>query len=325
MGALLLIQSMAFAAETNSSSVSGPGGLQMGFGVSSVVMDGATWTRVNLLPTIPVWKFKFAFDVEVFIDDKGNFSQKSWDFSTFDAGFDTVQRKIYYISFSDKNEVVLGQDVFYARIGALDNITLGQGMLVNNYANTLTYPMDKKLGLDFALGNLFPIKLGVEGVFGNLADLAKGGGWFGVRAFASPFAPLNIPVVSAIQFGVSFAGDINQYSGLKDSDGDSYPDEVDKFPYDKAKYADSDGDGIADNDAKEIDLDGDGLVDYTNLTVTQKQNLTNTLAGYGIVNNTIDFDVQRTSVFTLCRKNRFLRYLRRGYDRSDREQCIYFC
>lgn len=46
----------------------------------------------------------------------------------------------------------------------------------------------------------------------------------GGRVFVKPF--------SRLQFGAAIAGDLNEYNGLRDTDGDGYPDEVDKYPED---------------------------------------------------------------------------------------------
>ncbi len=278
----------------------GSGDFQMGFGVSSVNVDGKSWTRLNLFPVIPVWKFKFAFDVEVFLDGDGNLSSKGWDFSTLDSGIDSVQRKLYYISYGNKSDVVGGKDVFYAKVGALDSVTLGRGIIMQNFNNTLSYPLDKKLGLEFSLGNISPIKIGVEGMLNNFADLSRGGVVFGGRLFFSPLAPTGVPVLDKLQFGVTYAADVNQYAGLKDSDGDGYPDVTDKFPNDAKYHADTDNDGTP--DAQDVDLDGDNLVDYTDLAYTNKQALTNYLASLGITNNTIDFSVTPESVFSVSNK-----------------------
>ena len=37
---------------------------------------------------------------------------------------------------------------FYFQVGALDNVTLGKGILVNRYTNTILYPQVRKVGMD---------------------------------------------------------------------------------------------------------------------------------------------------------------------------------
>ena len=55
----------------------------------------------------------------------------------------TLIDKIYYIRYRNS------WDRNYFRIGALDNVSMGYGILLNNYSNTLLYPQVRKVGLEF--------------------------------------------------------------------------------------------------------------------------------------------------------------------------------
>lgn len=281
------------------------GDFKLGFGVESVTVEDTLWTRIHLFPVIPVWKFKFALDFEVFINDDLEFSSKGWDFSTFDSGVDSVLRKIYFISFSDKQAVIKGDEYFYARVGALEGVNLGderiKGLIVDNYMNTLDYPSEKNLGLQLAfripVGEIMDI--GAEGFLNNFADILKTnnmGAVVGGRVFIAPLKKIGL--LKKLQVGVSFVADLNQYAGLKDYDGDAYPDLVDRFPYDNAAAFDTDGDGQPDGD--DLDRDGDGVADYEYLTDDQKTNLNDILTNVPFyITNAVDFDVEQESLFSL--------------------------
>lgn len=252
-------------------SESGPPSSGIGFGVESIQYQGETWTRVHAFPVFPLWKFRFAFDVELFLNPDGELSQRGWNFASTDATLDTLSRKIYYVGFNDKRAVTDGEAIFYTRVGALDGVTLGNGIIVNNYRNTLDYPLEKKIGVEFALGNLTPLNFGVEGVVPDVTDVSRGGGVMAARASFTPLGFTGIPLLNKLEIGGTVATDINQYSGLKDSDDDGYPDAVDRFPFDPDKAKDTDGDGVA--DSEDVDLDGDQKPEF-GLTQDELDDLT---------------------------------------------------
>jgi len=70
-----------------------------------------------------------------------------------------------------------------------------------------------------------------------------------------------------LTIGANLVMDLNQFSGMKDSDDDSYPDIFDDFPDDKKLWNDTDGDGIpdphsgVDSTTWDIDADGDNVYD----------------------------------------------------------------
>ncbi|MDP5957938.1 MAG: hypothetical protein QGF82_04240, partial [Candidatus Marinimicrobia bacterium] len=90
----------------------------------------------------------------------------------------------------------------------------------------------------------------------NLKDFSRGGTLLGLRGSykVSKAFPLTI--------GANFVMDVNQFSGLKDNDEDSYPNIFDDFPDDDKIWNDTDGDGIPDkdqgSDSTQWDIDGDG-------------------------------------------------------------------
>lgn len=206
----------------------------LGFGYGLVTIDGATWTRFNLSPEIRIGKFGLGMDLELFLTDKGNLSSRGWEFSTVQQALDSLTRKLNYIRWNQKDKVVYGNDHLYFRFGTIQNFTLGQGLIMKGYANTVNFPAEKNFGMELALGNISPLKLGFEGVVNSLADLSRNGFLFGGRVFTTPLSATKIPIFNKLQIGASYAGDINQFASLKDSDGDGVPDGVDRFPSNKA-------------------------------------------------------------------------------------------
>ncbi len=234
--------------------------IQAGYG--TVTMGDVQWQRFSFRPDIPIGKFGVGLDLELFIDSNGRISKESWDFSSESKTWDTLLRKIYYVRYGERS------DRFHASAGALDNVTLGYGMIMDGYRNTLNYPADKKLGLEFAMRDIGTFGLGVEGVVNSFGDLRHDGAVVGARVSARPLKPFGAPLLDRLAFGVTAVRDINQFAGLKDSDDDGYPDFQDGFPGDSDLWLDTDRDGIADySDIGGVrtfidpDADGDGLTD----------------------------------------------------------------
>ena len=213
--------------------------------MGSVTVAGEQWYRLAFRPDIPVGNWGFAFDVELFINSEGDFSDRGWEFGNSTQTMDTFLRKLYHVRYGKPEHNT------FVRIGALDNVSLGYGLIMNNYRNTLEYPGVKKTGLQFHLRDLGSMNLGIEGVVNNFQDFQEEGGLVGVR--------VSTKAVGKLEFGATYVVDLNQYSGLLDRDDDGRPDVVDAFPDDGSLWLDNDGDGVADN--VDFDDDNDGGFD----------------------------------------------------------------
>ncbi len=214
--------------------------LQGAFG--AVTIDGKIWNQIALRPTLPFGPLTIALDVVIYVDQDGNIHSDEWDFSTGEKVKNTLIDKIYYICYGNRFN---GN---YFKIGALDNVTMGYGALINSYSNTLLYPQVRKVGMEFKVE--FPQNLNVYG-FTN--DFKENMGLTGFRVSA--------PIGGGFTLGLSFANDRNQYLGLKDVDDDGRPDLVDDFPKNANFWIDSDDDGYDDTNPLEFDIDGDGITD----------------------------------------------------------------
>ena len=225
--------------------------MQGSFG--TVTMDGVQWQRFSFRPDIPIGKFGIGLDLELFLNEKGEFSREGWDFSTRNRTWDTVLRKIYYVRWGNQFDPV------YFRAGSLDEVTLGYGLIMDGYTNALNYPAEKNTGIDISIQNVGTFGIGVRAMANSLGDLKNDGIIAGGRVSARPLRMLSAPLASAVTIGFTLVRDANQFAGLKDSDADGYPDFQDGWPDDAEKWEDSDGDGF--EDAVDIDIDGDNVLD----------------------------------------------------------------
>lgn len=230
---ILIFLSIQFSMGQSGQSVQGAFG--------AVTIDGKIWNQIALRPVLPFGKLAIALDLVFYIDQDGNIHDDEWDFSSGEKVKNTLIDKIYYIKYGSR------WDRNYFRVGALDNVTMGYGILINRYTNTLLYPQVRKVGMEFKT-NAFGVN-----IYGFTNDFKENLGLTGLRVSA--------PISYGFNAGISWAGDRNQYLGLRDSDGDGRPDLVDDFPTDKAFWLDTDEDGLADSDEGEWDIDGDGITD----------------------------------------------------------------
>jgi hypothetical protein len=94
----------------------------------------------------------------------------------------------------------------------LNNVTLGYGGLLGGYSNMMEFPSVRKVGINtgFGFGNF-----GTEIFLSNMKDFSRGGTLMGLRG--TYILSDAIPV----KFGLNFVTDMNQFSGLKDSDKDT--------------------------------------------------------------------------------------------------------
>ena len=116
--------------------------------MGSVTVDGQQWYRLAFRPDIPIGNWGLAFDIELFMDASGSFNRRGWEFDNSTQVLDTFLRKLYYVRYGRPDKDT------YVRVGALDNITLGYGLIVDNYTNTLEYPGIKKTGMQVQLKNV---------------------------------------------------------------------------------------------------------------------------------------------------------------------------
>ena len=220
----------------------------MGLAVGSATINDTIYNQVALRPELSLGKLGIGFDLVMYIDNEGNIRKDEWDEPS-----DFVD-KILYLRWGQKS------DPFWLMWGSLNNVTLGYGGLLNGYSNMMEFPSVRKVGINtgFNFG-----KFGTEVFLSNMKDFSRGGTLIGLRG------TYKISDALPITLGMNFVQDMNQFSGLKDTDGDDYPDLFDDFPNDKDLWSDTDGDGIADlnggskipDGGWDIDADGNNILD----------------------------------------------------------------
>ncbi|GAB4177590.1 MAG: hypothetical protein Kow00108_13190 [Calditrichia bacterium] len=246
--------------EQEYSSSSKSEGLQMGGGIGAVTMDGQTYTQLAFRPELNLGKLGIVFDITLYMDQDGKIRKENWD------EVSDILEKVYYVRWAHRG------DPFYIKVGAIDNYTMGFGLLMNRYSNTIEYPNVIRTGMELGIRKG---KWYFEGIVNNFRELSTPGGVVGFKtSYQLPFG---------LEIGGMVVSDLNQYAGLKDADGDGAPDVLDDFPTDKKYQVDTDGDGVP--DAFDPDQDGDGYTDNSQIP--------------GIANNDPDGTVLKPDPFNI--------------------------
>lgn len=188
--------------------------------IGSVALDGKNYQQIGLNADIPIGKFGFGVCLEFNIDADGNIRKQDWD------EWQDYLDKFWYIRYGFKG------DPFYARLGGLNYTFLGYNSIVNGYSNMVQYPDIKRYGLE---GSFKTQHLDGEYFLNDFKELISGSSARSSSAVLG--ARVAFKPLWKFQLGVSLVSDLNQYNGLKDSDGDAYPDVFDDYAFDKHYYS----------------------------------------------------------------------------------------
>ncbi len=109
--------------------------------IGTVTLNGQVYNQLSIRPEIPIGKLGVGLDIYLYFNDEGMYWD-SWDFSSGGSAYKTIIDKIYYLRWGQPG------DNLYFMAGALPSVTLGQGILVNNYANIMEYPQVRQVGLN---------------------------------------------------------------------------------------------------------------------------------------------------------------------------------
>ncbi len=198
----------------------------LGMEIGSLTIDGTTYAMAAVEPQFAIGKLQLAlylpiiyqrnlFDSSDWYHPNGN---DEWNFG-FGASFGNntwarvgdavtdLMLKIRYLEWGKQ------RDPFYLKVGNLEDMTIGAGILMNDYANDEEFPAVRRIGLNFGIDGSGG---GFEGVASDLSTVGNLIGGtpttnpeiFGGRIYTRP-----IPG-SKLAFGLSTIVDLNPASSL---------------------------------------------------------------------------------------------------------------
>jgi len=175
---------------------------ELGLGMTTV--DGKPWPYIALGVDIPIWKFGVFLDLELFINDDWEISNKGWDFK--DNTAEAVLRKIRYIRYGHEDEPL------FVKFGGLSDVTLGYGMIIDRFTNMLRYPGEKLLGLQVYVNDVSPIGLTVQTLISDFAEMGDGGGLYAARLAVHPLKMSELFLLDGLSVGAMYAIDANVHA-----------------------------------------------------------------------------------------------------------------
>jgi len=181
----------------------------------AINVDGKNYQQIGIRAEFPIGKLGLGIDCQILLDDQGNVRKEDWD------EFEDYLNLLYYIRWAHKG------DPFYIKVGGLDFSSLGYGIILNGYTNMIEYPTYKRIGMEMSFESE---RLGGELFLNDYKELIadKPGVLIGAR--------LTYKLIGDLTIGVSVVKDFNEFNGLRDTDGDDVPDEID-YDMDNAEVA----------------------------------------------------------------------------------------
>ncbi|MGE5399921.1 MAG: hypothetical protein ACM3S2_05940 [Ignavibacteriales bacterium] len=166
-------------------------------GLGLTWIDGQPFYSVHFRPEVAFANWGLGVDLRLDFNSEGKLRHENFN------EFSDYLSIIRYVRYGHKG------DAIYGRLGALDYASLGHGSLMYMYNNSPSFDV-RKVGLEFDMD--FE-KFGFESVYGNFGEA----GVTGVRGYVRPlkYTQLaDVPIISNLEIGASFAGDFNKYSGV---------------------------------------------------------------------------------------------------------------
>ncbi|MDG5816128.1 hypothetical protein QA601_13625 [Chitinispirillales bacterium ANBcel5] len=191
------------------------------FGAGIVTVDGQQWTRLNLGVDVPIWKFGVFFDLEFFIDEKGDFSDKGWNFK--DNWAEALARKVRYVRFGSE------EDPLFVKFGALSNVTFGYGFVVDRFTNMLRYPDQRLPGLQLYVNDVSKFGITAQTLVADFLDFRNDGGVMAGRLAFRPFKTSQTPIVNGISIGATYATDRNMYAPAREWKAEKGAEDLEKI------------------------------------------------------------------------------------------------
>jgi hypothetical protein len=168
----------------------------IGGGLGMTWIDGEPYYLISFTPELAFGKFGVGLDLNFRISSKDQMLRPQ----DFNEPYDYL-RLIRYVRYGHK-----GED-FYARLGVIDNATLGHGSIMYFYNNSPVYD-ERRLGseVDLNFGNV-----GFETVYSDFART----GIVGARGHVEPLqytSLAEIPVLGKLELGATWASDFRSDS-----------------------------------------------------------------------------------------------------------------
>ncbi len=186
--------------------------------VGYVDIESQRYYQTQLIQEFRLWKLGMGVDLDFLFDKHYHLRKEDWDHAA------DILDKIYYVKYAQKG------DPFYFHVGGFPGLTVGYGLVMQNYSNMLLYPEIRNIGAMVGGSPRWPLNPSFE-IF--TSDIRKNE----ILAFTARCRPLpdsTLSILDELTVGVSVVADRNQYANLKRLEGLSASSEFEELPADPA-------------------------------------------------------------------------------------------
>lgn len=162
-------------------------------------IDSVKYYQLRFVQEFNVWKIGMGFDLDFLLDKNHRLEKRNWDH------FGDWINKIYYMKYAQKG------DPFYLHVGGFPGLTLGNGLIMQNYSNMIFYPELRNTGLMIGSNPKLPAKPSFEVFTSNIEK-------FQIMSLSARFKPIpdsTIRILDDIRVGFTLVTDRNQYGNIK--------------------------------------------------------------------------------------------------------------
>lgn len=165
-----------------------------------------SWTKLGFQPDLAIGKLGIGLDLTLRFKLYPNATteieiyEPDWIPQAGQTVLDVYLPKIMYVRYG-----LRGVDPLYAKLGTINDFTLGNGFIIGDYSNARFMPTLRLFGLQAGLdGSVFKVPyFGFEALAGNLSQLDV----LGARLYLKPFGGSESFIARNLQIGGTFVTD----------------------------------------------------------------------------------------------------------------------
>lgn len=171
------------------------------FGYSKI--GDQSYMGFRFQPHLHFWKIGIGLDVPVML----NLNDASFKMDEYQDGIGAL-RMLRYLSWGSKK-----YDPLYFKVGNIRDASLGYGLLVHNYQNSISYDK-RKVGLE--LDYCYKRFIGMEVLYSDLNF--KSLNLLGLRPYVRPLSFTHIPILETMDVGFNFVTDLDNTGPIAATD-----------------------------------------------------------------------------------------------------------
>ncbi|PKN73174.1 MAG: hypothetical protein CVU50_04015 [Candidatus Cloacimonetes bacterium HGW-Cloacimonetes-3] len=162
-------------------------------------IDSVRFRQLRLIQEFKLGKVKMGLDMDFLFNEDYKLRPDNWD------NIEDILSKFYYVKYSDR------KDNFYMHLGGFPGLTLGNGLIMQNYSNMQLYPALRNTGILVGVSPRLPFEPSFEVFSSNVVRNQI----LSLTVRCKPLPDSTVKVLDQLVLGFSAVTDRNQYNNLK--------------------------------------------------------------------------------------------------------------